>query len=67
MIISTVVSAYAVHLVVERSQGEPRRAFFSQRRFVATKEFSGAAFYLLLIVISWAGVFCSSIWPTPGH
>jgi hypothetical protein len=66
VIVSTVVSAFAFYLVIERSYGDekPRRGFFEQLWWVATKELSGAAFYALLILITWAGVVVTSGWPT---
>ena len=66
MIISTVTSFYAAHVVIERSRGnsaEARsRSVASQLRFVVNEK-SGSLFYLLLIYISWTAVVCSSIWP----
>ena len=61
VVVSTAVSGFASYLVLERVQQDGnRRALLPQLRFVAN-EFSSALLYSLLIVISWAGVLCSSI------
>jgi hypothetical protein len=63
VIVSTAVSLFAGYLVLERSQGTERRGLLAQLRFVMIDELSGSLFYLLLILISWVAVVCSSIWP----